>query len=139
MVQGAVDVSVNRVGVGVNAGCLLLLLRCRSVSLLPMARCHGYGTDSPDGLSTMRTFSVMALSVLVFAGGSASAMEPLQISARVDEPTAPAAVHAAVTQEQASLNTRCHELRKQASAADQPLLENGPRHPRSAPLVSVGF
>ena len=72
----------------------------------------------------MRAFPLLALSLLTLGVGSASAMEP---------------VNAAVSQEQASLDASCRELRAQAVSVEQPLLEQGPRHPRTSPLLSVGF
>lgn len=87
----------------------------------------------------MRLSSLLALSLFVIGAGSASAMEPVQINSRGADASAPAAVHAALSQEQTSLDASCRELRAQAGSVDQPLLEQGPRHPRTSPLLSVGF
>ena len=126
---GAVAVSVIRVAVAGN----------RQRVLLPFAAFHGYGAGSSSRLSTMRAFPLLALSLLTLGVGSASAMEPVQIQSRGVEASAPAPDHAAVSQEQASLDASCRELRAQAVSVEQPLLEQGPRHPRTSPLLSVGF
>lgn len=87
----------------------------------------------------MRSFPMVAFSWLLIGAGSASAMEPVQIRATGVDPSAPAADTAAMRQEQASLDASCRELRAQAGSAHQPLLEQGPRHPHTSSLLSVGF
>ena len=87
----------------------------------------------------MQTFPVSALALLLIAAGSASAMEPVQLSSSATDRSGHAAASAAVSQEQASLDVRCRQLRSQAGVADQSLLEQGPRHPHTSPLLSVGF
>lgn len=90
-------------------------------------------------IRTMPLPLLSSLALLLIAASSAVAMEPVQIGSSAAETSGPAAVSAAVRAEQTSLDASCRDLRAQAAASDQPLLEQGPRHPRTSPLLSVGF
>ena len=87
----------------------------------------------------MRTLPAFAMALVVIAAGSASAMEPVQLSSSAVDRSGSATTSAAVSQEQASLDASCRQLRAQAGSVDQPLLEQGPRHPQTSHLLNVGF
>lgn len=82
---------------------------------------------------------VTVMALLLIGAGSAAAMEPIQISSRTMEAPGHSSVSAAVSQEQASLDVSCRELRAQSASQDQPLLEQGPRHPKTSHVLGVGF
>lgn len=75
--------------------------------------------------------ALLAMSAVAIA--PASAMEPIVLQA-------PTSVDHGYGQEQASLNASAQQLKQQA-AADPSLkmLEQGPRHPGTSSLVTVGF
>ena len=139
MGQSSVDVSVNRLAVWVNALRSVLQISALVCEPLPPTGRRGYGSVISSHLDAMSTLPAFAVAILLIGAGSASAMEPLQLSSGSVDSAVPSAVSAAVNQEQASLNASCRELRAQAGSADQPLLEQGPRHPHTSPLLSVGF
>ena len=116
----------------------MLQIRALFRLLLPVTGSCGYGSESPvDG--AMRECSTLAFAILLIAAGSASAMEPLQLSSSVVDRSGSPAAGSAVSQEQASLDASCRQLRAQAGSVDQPLLEQGPRHPQTSHLLNVGF
>ena len=139
MGQGSVDVSVNRLAVWVNALRSVLQISALVCAPLPPSGSCGYGSVISSHLDAMRKLPAFAVAILLLGAGSASAMEPLQLSSNSADSSAPSAVSAAVSQEQASLDSSCRQLRAQAGSTDQPLLEQGPRHPHTSPLLSVGF
>ena len=139
MGQGSVDVSVDRLAVWVNALRSVLQISALVRAPLPPTGSCGYGSVISSYLDAMSNLPAFAVAILLIGAGSASAMEPLQLSSGSVDSSGPSAASAAVSQEQASLDASCHQLRSQAGSADQSLLEQGPRHPHTSPLLSVGF
>lgn len=81
----------------------------------------------------LHTSVAVLLAMSAAAISPASAMEPIVLQS-------PAPVDHGYGQEQASLNASAQQLKQQA-AADPSLkmLEQGPRHPGTSSLVTVGF
>ena len=114
MGQGSVDVSVDRLAVWVNALRRVHQISVLSCAPLPLSCSCGYGSVTSSHLDAMSKLPAFGIAILLIGAGSASAMEPLQLSSASIESAVPSAASTAVSQEQASLDASCRQLRAQA-------------------------